>query len=113
MSPADLSKSHIGKGIRVNVSSYHFKALAGWGLLEVVDQIAGGDHSAVRYAVTDQLTQSMVDAAALRSISEVVESIPRALAQWIEGPYVDEIHALVQAAGHSALGGNCVDDASS
>lgn len=98
MSPADLAKSNIGKGIRVNVYSYHFKALAGWGLLEVVDRVAGED-SAVRYGITDQLTQPMIDAAALQSISEVVDSIPKALSQWIDGPYIEEIGALVRASG--------------
>jgi DNA-binding transcriptional ArsR family regulator len=103
MSPADLSKSHIGKGIRVNVYSYHFKALVGWGLLEIVDQVAGEDHSVVRYAITDQLSQSVIDAAALHAISEVVESIPQALSQWIDGPYIEEIGALVRASGRSVV----------
>ena len=99
MSPAELSKSQIGKGIRVNVYSYHFKELERRGLLAVVEPSSGGTRTATRYTTTDRLTQAMVDAAALGAISDVVEAIPERLAQWIEGPYIEEISALVAASG--------------
>jgi DNA-binding transcriptional ArsR family regulator len=98
MSPADLSRSRLGKGIRVDVYSYHSKALERLGFLEIVDRSAS-DQSSVRYMLTKQLTQSLVDAAALNAILEVVSSIPDALSQWIDGPYIEEITALVSASG--------------
>jgi predicted ArsR family transcriptional regulator len=99
MSPAELSRSRIGKGIRVNVYSYHFKKLERRGLLATIEPASGGARAATRYTTTDRLTQAMVDAAALGAISDVVAAIPERLAQWIEGPYIDEISALVAASG--------------
>lgn len=102
MSPAELSKSQIGKGIRVNVYSYHFKELERRGLLAAVKPASGDARTATRYTTTDRLTQAMVDAAALGAISDVVAAIPERLAQWIEGPYIEEISALVAASGRRA-----------
>lgn len=101
MSPAELSKSRIGKGLRVNVYSYHFKELERRGLLAVVEPASGKSRTATRYTTTDRLTQAMVDAAALGAISDVVAAIPERLAQWIEGPYIEEISALVAASGRA------------
>lgn len=103
MSPSDLSKSHLGKGIRVNVYSYHFKELARWGLVEI-DQSARDRQALTRYVVTSRLTQSMINAAALDAILDVLEDIPEPLAQWIDGPYVEEIRALVEASGRGPDG---------
>jgi DNA-binding transcriptional ArsR family regulator len=100
MSPADLSKSRIGRGIRISVYSYHFKELERWGLLEV-DQTSEGRESTTRYMTTNRLTQSTVDAAALDAISEVLATVPEPLAKWLDGPYIEEISALVGATGRS------------
>ena len=99
MSPAELSKSQIGKGTRVNVYSYHFKELERQGLLAAVRPASGGAQTATRYTTTDRLTQATIDAAALGAISDVVGAIPKQLAQWIDGPYIDEISVLVAASG--------------
>lgn len=99
MSPAELSKSQLGKGIRVNVYSYHFKELERRGLLAAVQPASRGAQAATRYATTNRLTQAMVDAAALGAISDVVAAIPEQLAQWIEGPHIEEISMLVAASG--------------
>jgi DNA-binding transcriptional ArsR family regulator len=101
MSPAELSKSRLGKGIRVNVYSYHFKELERWGLIEV-DQTSKDEQAGTRYTLTGRLTQSMIDAAALDAISDVLETVPAPLAQWIDGPYIDEISALVGASGRKS-----------
>jgi len=98
MSPADLSKSRIGKGIRVNVYSYHFKELERRGLLEV-DQDSNDGQATSRYMITNQSSQSMIDAAALEEISDVLATVPQSLTQWIDGPYIEEITALVGASG--------------
>jgi DNA-binding transcriptional ArsR family regulator len=100
MSPADLSKSRIGRGIRISVYSYHFKELERWGLLEV-DQESKGRHPTTRYRITDRLTQSTIDAAALDAISEVLATVPEPLAKWLDGPFIEEIGALVGASGRS------------
>jgi DNA-binding transcriptional ArsR family regulator len=101
ISPSELSKSPLGKGIRVNVYSYHFKELERWGLLEV-DQASKGEEVSTRYVSTNRLTRSMIDAAALDAISGVLAAIPESLAQWIDGPYIDDISIVVRAAGRSA-----------
>ncbi|HSS42331.1 MAG TPA: helix-turn-helix domain-containing protein [Solirubrobacterales bacterium] len=106
MSPSGLSKSQLGKGIRVNVYSYHFKELERRGLIAVVEPEPRGRQPTTRYATTNRLTQAMVDAAALGAISDVVMAIPEQLAQWIEGPYIEEISALVAASGRSSSSGN-------
>jgi hypothetical protein len=98
MSPADLSRSEIGRGIRVEIYSYHFKELHRWGLLEIVDR-SSGEPTGNRYTIAQQISQSVIDAAALAAISEVLAGIPGTLAQWIEGPYVKEISELVRASG--------------
>lgn len=101
MSPADLANSRFGRGIRVSVYSYHFKELCRWGLLEV-DQISEDKRAVTRYSITKQLTQSMIDAAALDEISDALAAVPESLSQWIDGPYFDEIRALVGASGRRA-----------
>jgi len=98
MSPADLSKSRIGKGIRVSVYSCHFKELEREGLLEV-DQDSNDGQATTRYMITNQSSQSMIDAAALDEISDVLATVPETLRQWIDGPYIEEITALVEASG--------------
>jgi predicted ArsR family transcriptional regulator len=99
MSPAELSKSQIGKGIRVNVYSYHFKELERRGLLAAVEPAAGVARAVTRYTTTDRVTQTVIDAAALDAISEALGAIPEQLAPWIEGPHIEEISMLVAASG--------------
>lgn len=99
MSPAELSKSRVGGRVGVGLYAYHFKMLNRWGLLEIADESAGGEEATTRYKVTDRISQSVIDAAALYAISDVLGDIPEALAQWIEGPYIEDIDALVRAAG--------------
>jgi hypothetical protein len=98
MSPTELSRSRIGRGIRARVYDFHLKELVRIGLVEVVDG-APRHGRGVRYAVTDQLTQTLIDAAALEAVSGVIASIPTALAQWFEQPYIAEITEFVRASG--------------
>jgi len=100
MSCAALSKSRIGRGIPANVYDYHCKVLADLDLIEVSDHTPQRGRE-IHYRVTDQLTQPLVDAAALTAISGVLEDIPEPLAQWFEKPYIDDIHGFVRAAGRS------------
>jgi len=100
MSPTELSKSQFGKGIQANVCSYHFKELARFGLVQVADRTPGNAQG-IRYEVTDRLTQPLLDAAALATISDVIMDIPEPLAQWIEQPYIEDIRAFVKASGRS------------
>jgi hypothetical protein len=100
MSPTELSKSQFGKGIPANVCSYHFKELARFDLIKVAGDKPRNSQR-IRYEVTHRLTQSLLDAAAIATISEVLAGIPEPLAQWIEQPYLDDIRAFVDASGRS------------
>jgi hypothetical protein len=100
MSPTELSKSRFGKGIQANVCSYHFKELVRFGLIRVAGHTPGNSQG-IKYEVTDRLTQPLLDAAALATISGVIADIPEPLAQWIEQPYIEDIRAFVRASGRS------------
>ena|SRR5215216_2530499 len=97
MSPKELSKSPIGKGIRATVYAFHFKELVRVRLVRVADRAA--ENGGVRYDVTDRLSQSLLDAAAVAAISNVLAQIPETLAQWVEQPYIEEITEVVKASG--------------
>jgi hypothetical protein len=99
LSPASFSKTKLGRGAQVNTYSYHFKELVKCGLAELVDRPSKGQEVSCRYTATGLLTQAVVDAAALLAISEVVESVPETLHQWIDGPYIHTVDALVTKAG--------------
>jgi len=100
MSPAELARSQIGRGTRVEIYSYHFKKLHHWGLIEVLDGISGGGLIGTRYRLTDRLSRAEIDAAALKAISGVLASIPEPLVKWIDRPFLEEISDFVDAAGH-------------
>jgi hypothetical protein len=99
-SPAELSKSRIGKGIRLESFSYHFKELHRLGMLQVAAQGFDDDRSVTRYRLTARLSQAEIDAAALKAISDVLASISEPLVKWIDQPFLEEIGDLVDAAGH-------------
>jgi hypothetical protein len=100
MSPTELSRSRIGRGIRARVYDFHIKELVRFGLVEVFDR-APGNGRGVRYAVTAELSQSLLDAATLAAISRVLTDIPEALTQWLEQPYIEDITQLVRASGRN------------
>jgi len=90
-----MSKSPIGKGIKPNVYSYHCKALARFGLVEPAHSAGTSRESCFR--VTDRVSQCVIDAAALAAISALIMTIPAALAQWLEQPYINDIQLIVEA----------------
>jgi hypothetical protein len=101
MSPAEFSKSRLGKGTRLEVYSYHFKELHRRGFLDLADKDPADKQSVTRYMVTGRVDQSVINAAALLAIRDVLARIPEPLASWIEGPFVDEIADLVDASGQT------------
>jgi predicted ArsR family transcriptional regulator len=98
LSPNELSKSRIGRGIPTRKYDFHLKQLIRFGLVEAVDG-ARGDGRGIRYTVTERLSQALLDAAALAAVSEVLASIPSELAKWVDQPYIDDISELVRASG--------------
>lgn len=98
LSATELSRSPIGRGVPARVYDYHLKQLVGCGLVKVFDHALRKGET-VRFAVTDHLTQSLLDAAALASISEVLASIPPEADRPTERPYLDAIGELIQASG--------------
>ena len=102
MSPAELANSKIGKGIRVEVYSYHFKELHRLGVLVQGDRSPAENQSVTRYHLSAHLPQHLVDAAALKAIAGVLESVAEPLKTWIDKPFLDEIDQFVSAAGHRA-----------
>lgn len=98
LSAKELSKSRIGKGIPAKNYDFHFKQLVRWGLVRSSGRTAGNG-GGLRYSVTEQLTQSLLDAAALAAISEVLAGIPSELAKWLEHPYIDHIGEFVRGSG--------------
>lgn len=100
MSPAELAKSGIGRGFRVEVYCYHFKALHRLGVITEAEATGGGSQSVTRYELADHLNQSVVDAVALKAIARVLASISEPLEKWIDKPFLDEIGRFVNAAGH-------------
>lgn len=99
MSPTRLSKSPIGKGIKPNVYSYHCKALARIGLVQPAPGAGTGREFC--FTVTDRVCQCVIDVAALTAISGLMTTIPAALAQWLEQPYINDIQIIVEASGRS------------
>lgn len=99
MSPAGFSKTQLGRGERVNICSYHFNELVKYGLAEPAYRPSGGGEVTCSYVATEALTQSIVDAAALLAIANVLEGIPDALHQWFDGPYVEDVEVLVKKTG--------------
>ncbi|HET8956077.1 MAG TPA: hypothetical protein VFN18_10505 [Solirubrobacterales bacterium] len=103
MSPAELAKSPIGKGFRVESYAYHFKELHRLGVLIQEERPPGGRQHLARYHLADHLSQSLLDAAALKAIAGVLASIEEPLQVWIDKPFLDEIGQFVTAAGHQIL----------
>lgn len=99
MSPAELARSPIGRGYRVGAYDYHFKALHRLGVLSLEERARGVKRPVTRYRLTDHLSQSLFDAAALRAIADVLASA-KPLHLWIDKPFLDEIGQFVTAAGH-------------
>lgn len=96
LSPTELSRSRIGKGIPVRSYDFHFKELVRFGLVRVSPRVPGNGIG-VRYKVTERLTQSLLHASALAAIAEVLATIPPELAQWLDQPYIDDINEIVRA----------------
>ena len=101
MSPIELTKSRLGKGFRLEVYSYHFKELHRRGLVESVDADPADQQPVTRYTVPGQLSQSVLDAAALTAISEVLARAPERPADGVEATFIDEIADLVTASGRT------------
>jgi hypothetical protein len=97
MSPTRISRSPIGKGIKPSVYSYHCKALARFGLVEPAH--AAGSSRECCFTVTDRASQCVIDAAALAAISTLITTIPAALHQWLEQPYINDMQLIVEASG--------------
>jgi len=83
----------------LEVYSYHFRVLHCLGVLKSKKLDPDSREPSIRYELADQLGQSLFDAAAMKAIAEVLESISEPLADWIDKPFIDEIDQLVKAAG--------------
>ena len=100
-SPAELAKSVLGRGFSLESISYHFRELHRQRVLvEVPSDASEGERRVRRYGLNGHLTQADIDAAALKSISGVLDSIAEPLVKWIDEPFLEEIGVIVEAAGH-------------
>lgn len=102
LAPAELWKSTFGSGISLEMYSYHFRALHRMGVLKSKRLGPGSQQTPTRYELAEHLPQSLLDAAAMEAIAEVLASISEPLADWIDKPFIDEIDQLVKAAGRHA-----------